>query len=731
MNRIVSPVPADDLLSPAGRQAGRVVEFQNRRILVAVGAEDDRTSLSDQLRDRGFAVTAAADGGEALARIAESAFDVVLLDARPGLDSALETLGRIRETCDADALPVILATDLDDGEGIERALDAGANDYVVKPIAFPRVLARIRNQVARKAATEAAGQAERRRTLAVAGSNDGIWDWDLVRDTVFFSERWCGILGIRTEETDAVPDFWLDRIHAEDRQTVLKDLRASLDGIANQLVSEHRIRHENGTYRWVLVRGMVARSVDGEPERIAGSMTDITDRKAIDRLTGLPNRAPLSERIDRTLARLRQYPDQTAGLFVINIDGVGTINEGYGELFGDMILKTVADRLTNTLRPTDVVASLGGDEFSVFLDRIEDPSDALRIARRIQEVIAETIEGEDRSINLTAGIGVAISAERHRRGSDMISEAFAALNRAKKVGKSGIALFDEQMQASAARRLDTERALRVAIDNGEIQLAYQPIVDLRTGSLAGFEGLARWLHPERGIVSPGEFIPVAEESGLIVPMTERLMELAVETARDWTRDYARGRAFYVSVNLSARNFETASLVQDTEDVLRRYRVPASVLNVEVTESQMMQDIDAARRTLEQFREAGIHIALDDFGTGHSSLAYLTRLPLDTLKIDRSFVEGADRVPDKRKILQAIVALGKSLDMAIVGEGIETAGEHAVVSGLGCDAGQGYLYARPTAAEDLTPILESWRIDLDFPENPADPASIGISSSTVR
>ena len=684
------------------------------RILVVVDEPLNRDVLALRLGRRGFAVEQAANGAEAVEKARSGIFDIVLLDLNLPGSNGLETLGRLRETAAADSLPVIMATNAESGGNCALSLDAGANDLIAKPIDFPLLLARIRNQLSARTANEAARTWEQRLALAISGSNDGMWDWDIRTDNLQLSERWLEIVGRRTGDADATPAFWLDLIHAEDRQRVLKDIRATLDGMADSLKSEHRIRHANGTYRWVLARGVVARSAGGEAERLAGSMADITDRKAIDHLTGLPNRAPLSERIDRTLARLRQHKTQNAALFVFNIDGIGVINEGYGEQFGDLALKTVAERLTNTLRPTDVVASLGGDEFGVFLDRIEDPSDSLRIARRIQDVIAETIVSETRSVSLTAGIGVVISDVRHGRGTDMISEAFTALNRAKKNGKGGIALFDEQMQTSAARRLDTEQQLRVAIDKGEIQLAYQPIVDLKDGSFIGFEGLARWHHPDRGLVSPADFIPIAEESGLIVPMTRRLLECAAETAADWRRDYAGARPFFLSVNLSARNFETADLVQQTEDMLRRFDVPASVLKVEVTESQMMQDIDAARRTLEQFREAGIRIALDDFGTGHSSLAYLTKLPLDTLKIDRSFIDRADAFDDKRKILQAIVALGMSLDMTIIGEGIETVGEHGVVTDLQCDAGQGYLYARPASPADLKPLLERWRIDLGNP-----------------
>ena len=691
---------------PGGENAHRA------RILVVDDEKLNRTIISHELTEHGFLVEVAENGPSALERIAHKEYDLIILDiVMEGMDG-FEVLARIREEHTPGALPVIMATSSDSSENIARALEGQANDYVTKPLQMPVALARIHTQLDRKFANDAVRRSEERLALAISGSNDGIWDWDLVNETLYLSERWCEIIGVRSADQNVAPDFWLDRIHVEDRQDVMRNLRASLDGIAHHFASEHRVRHENGTYRWVLVRGMTARSRDGEPIRIAGSMTDITGHKAVDRLTGLPNRAPLAERVDRTLSRIRHDPEHLAALLAINIDGLGLINEGYGEKFGDTVLKAVANRLTNTLRPTDVVASLGGDEFSVFLDRIEEPANALEVGRRIQNVIGETINSEERSITLTSGVGIVVSDDRHKTGNDMISEALTALSRAKKMGKGGIATFDEQMLTASTRRLDMEQGLRAAIDDGHISLAYQPILDLATGAIIGFEALARWDDPHRGMVSPGDFIPVAEESGLIGPLTEQVLRQASSTAADWYANFAKGRDFFISVNLSARNFETRDLVSYAQNLLTEYRIPPSMLKVEVTESQMMKDIDGARRMLEEFREVGISIALDDFGTGHSSLEYLARLPLDTLKIDRSFIDKSDEMEEKRKILHAIVALGKSLDMMIVGEGVETAGEHGVVCDLGCDAVQGFLYAKPMPAADLTGVLEKWKIATD-------------------
>ena len=700
----------DDLISRPAEPASGPGTGCRGRVLVVDDEKLNRTLISHDLTQNGYTVETVSAGADALRRIEESEFDLVVLDIMMPEMDGFETLSRIRKKRSSGQLPVIMATASDSSENITRSLEGQANDYVTKPLHLPVALARINTQLDRKFANDAKRKSEERLALAIAGSNDGIWDWDLQSDRIYQSDRWRRIIGLHDGDGEMTSEDWFDRIHVEDRQTVLKDMHAALDGITLKFVSEHRVRHENGTYRWVLVRGMAARTANGEARRIAGSMTDITHRRAIDQLTGLPNRSPLTERIDRTLSRLRNEPGRICALFVVNIDGVGMINEGYGEQFGDMVLKTVADRLVNTLRPTDVVASFGGDEFAVFLDRIEDPSNALRIGQRIQEMVGRKIEGEDRTITLTAGIGVVVSTPRHRSGNDMVTEALIALNRAKRAGKGTITLFDENMQTTAARRLDIEQDLRGAIERGDIRLAYQPIVNLKDGALEGFEALARWQDPVRGFVSPADFIPVAEESGLIVPLTERLVSQAADTAAGWAKNYSHGRPFYISVNLSARNLETAGLVGTVVDLLKERGVPPEFLKVEVTETQMMKDIQAARHMLEEFRDAGIRSALDDFGTGHSSLSYLAELPFDTIKIDRAFVDKADQLPNKRKILQAITVLGKSLGMSIVAEGVETAGEHDLLALLACDSGQGYLYAKPSPPEALKAILERWRID---------------------
>jgi diguanylate cyclase (GGDEF)-like protein/PAS domain S-box-containing protein len=666
--------------------------------------------LVSALRDRNLTVRTL-NGADGAAAVTYSV-GAVVIDHTVGEVNGIETLDLVRRNYTDEQVPVILVATGIAVDDCAEALSHGANDVVDRTGALALAVQRIDDHVATARLRRQLKKSQDRLTLAIEGSNDGIWDWDIDAGTLQLSHRWYEILGIRHGRDTVDPDYWLDRIHDDERNSVLTDLRASLDGLSDRFSSEHRIRHENGTYRWVHVHAAVARNADGEAIGIAGSMTDITDRKAIDRLTGLPNRGPLSARIDRTLGRIRRHPGAAAALYAINIDGVGMINEGYGEAVGNMVLKTIAGRLTSTLRPTDVVASFGGDEFGVFLDRIDDPSDSLRVGKRIQEVISETIECEGRTINLTSGIGIVVSTERHVCGTDMISEAFTALKRAKKSGKGNISLFDEKMEMSAARRLDIERELRTGIDNGDIVLAYQPIFNLNTGELTGFESLARWFHPERGMVSPGEFIPVAEESGLIVPMTTHLIEVAAERAAAWNEKYANGRPFFLSVNLSAQNLETPQLIKETQDAFDRFGAPLSCLKIEVTESQMMKDFDGGRRRLEEFREAGVNIAIDDFGTGYSSLSYLTQLPFDMLKIDRSFIMDADLSAEKQKILHAIAALGQSLDMAIVGEGVERIGEHEIIKGLNMEACQGFFYGKPALPDDLDSLLSEWGIDMD-------------------
>jgi diguanylate cyclase (GGDEF)-like protein len=422
-----------------------------------------------------------------------------------------------------------------------------------------------------------------------------------------------------------------------------------------------------------------------------------------DALTELPNRALLLDRLEQALLRGNRYRRPVAVLF-IDLDNFKLVNDSLGHDVGDTLLQLVGERLRGLMRPEDTLARFGGDEFVVLMEECTDAANALAVADRLAVALRTPFDIHDRAMVVDASIGVALSGPGRVRPADLLRDADLALYRAKTTGKARSALFEPGLAAAAVQRLDIENDLRRALENREFCLYYQPIIDLPSGELAGWEALIRWHHPERGLVSPIEFIPVAEETGLIVPIGHWVLEEACRQARAWSPPHGAPRLI-MSVNLSGRQFQQASLADDVRHALSKANLDASALKLEITESVIMQDVAVASATLAALAGLGVRIAVDDFGTGYSSLASLKRFPIDTLKIDRSFVSGIVDDLQDAAIVRSVIALAKALNMTVTAEGIETAGQQARLTELGCDLGQGYLFGRPVppAAAQATPL----------------------------
>ena len=418
-----------------------------------------------------------------------------------------------------------------------------------------------------------------------------------------------------------------------------------------------------------------------------------------DSLTGLPNRALLLDRLEQALLRSGRHGSPVAVLF-LDLDNFKLINDSLGHDAGDALLRGVADRFRRATRAGDTLARFGGDEFVVLLEQAADASEAMASADRFATALREPIEVEGRTMVVEASIGVALSGPGRERPADLLRDADLALYRAKVSGKARSALFEPGLEAAAMRRLDLENDLRLALAAGEFRLFYQPIVDLVSDGLVGWEALVRWHHPERGLIPPSEFIPVAEETGLIVPLGRWVLEEACRQARLW-QPAASGTPLIMNVNLSGRQFQQPSLVADVNEALDAAGLDPRSLKLEITESVVMQDVDAASAILAALSEVGVRIAIDDFGTGYSSLAYLKRFPIETLKIDRSFVSGIVNDPHDAAIVRGVVALAKSLGLTVTAEGIETIAQQRQLVEVGCDLGQGYLFGRPAPATSRT------------------------------
>ena len=565
----------------------------------------------------------------------------------------------------------------------------------------------------RKAGEAALRESEERYALATSGANDGIWDWDLRNGAMYFSPRWLAVLGLEEGAVGASPEEWFHRVHVDDLPRVKADLADHLEARSPHFESEHRVLHKDGKFRWVLVRGLAVRDDRGEAYRMAGSLTDIADRKLTeeqlihdalhDSLSGLPNRAFFLTLLDRAIKRTRRRHDYLFAVMFVDLDRFKLVNDSLGHTVGDQLLMAISERLRRCLRPGDVVARLGGDEFSILLEDVGEVNDATRVAERIQAELKEPFIFDGHEVFTSASIGIALSTAGHDRPEYFLRDADTAMYRAKARGKARYEMFDEAMHVRAVAELRLETDLRRALEREEFRVRYQPIVSLHDSRAIGFEALIRWQHNERGLVAPVEFIPVAEETGLIVPMSQWVMETACRQTRAWLDEFPELPDLSISVNLSAKHFQQADLLGQIQRVLEQTGLPAKNLKLEITESVLMDGPESHIATIRGLREAGIQVLIDDFGTGYSSLSYLQRFSVDTLKIDRSFLmeqgdgEGWD-------IVETIITLAEDLGVTVIAEGVETEEQNARLKQLRCGHAQGYLFREPMDAEAATTLL---------------------------
>jgi len=598
--------------------------------------------------------------------------------------------------------------------GSFRDLEAATSNLLDDP-GVAGVVVNARDVTERRRAAEQLRESEQRYALAAQGANDGLWDWDLRTSTVYYSPRWKLMLGYSEAEVARGVDEWFSRVHREDVPRMKAAVSAHLAGETSHFESEHRMLHKDGGYRWMLSRGLAVRDAQGRATRMSGSQTDITVRKLAeeqllhdafhDALTALPNRALFLDRLGLAVGRAKRRKDALFAVLFIDLDRFKVVNDGLGHMCGDQLLVAIARRLEAGLRPGDTLARFGGDEFTVLLDDLGHPDDVTMVADRIHKDLEKPFVLDSLEVYMTASIGIAVFGPHYEHPEDLLRDADTAMYRAKAHGRARHEIFDAAMHARAVSLLRLTTDLKRALDRRELRLHYQPIVSLSDFTITGFEALVRWDNNGRGAISPSEFVPVAEESGLIVPMGSWVLHEACRQVGEWQRLLPDRTDLTVSVNLSVRQLGQPDLVDDVRRALAESGLPARSLHLEITESLMMETSEAGTAMLQELRDLGLELHMDDFGTGYSSLSTLHRFPIDRLKIDHSFVRN---LPGSREraLLRSIVTLGKNLQMEVIAEGVETHEQLALLSDLGCEYAQGFLFARALDAASATALLTS-------------------------
>jgi PAS domain S-box-containing protein len=693
---------------------------QAAKLLVVDGDESNRDWLTRRLVR--FEVASASTGAQALEIAAVQPFDAVLLDLHLPDIAGLAVLERLRERHSAAELPILMMTGEHDRAATVNALRLGANDYLTKPLDLPEAEARIENSLALAHSGLRLASEMYRRAACLA--DDGLWDWNFDSREIHYSPRWKAMLGFAEDEITSLTEEWFGRIHPEDSDRVWEQIRSLLENGWNSIQCEYRILHKDGRYRWMETRGGLARDERGKPVRLSGSQTDITVRRTIDFDTSLPNLNWIEEEL--RVARTEVLP---AALLVLELDGFERVAYNLADGRTGRLLKSVAQRLNDLLgsMPEATMTALARadkHEFAILLRGADCLGTAQHIAMRLLKAFLQPFLLEQQIVYVTASIGIAVSSPDGQE-QDLVSEARAALRHARGQGQAGSDVFDKSMvdQEMEESRLETD--LRAAIERHEFVVHYQPIVDLETGRIRCLEALVRWRRPGFGLVMPGDFIPLAERTGLVTAMGEWVLFQACADTAELRRAYP---SLAVSVNVSGRQFSSTRLLAVVCEALERAGLVPGALRLEVTETVVMSDPNCSFELLEAFRQLGVGLKLDDFGSGYSSLSYLERFPFETIKIDRSFVARLGASVESAAIVQSILQLAQSLGREVVAEGIETAEQADLLRQLGCGYGQGFWYSKAVELPRVYELLAAGCLPLRQSQHKFVPAARELMAS---
>lgn len=694
-------------------------------ILVVDDESTQRLLTRQYLEQAEFEVVEARDGEAALQAYEQQRPDLILLDVRMPKMDGFAVCTQIREMVDGAEVPIVMVTGLDDIESLEHSYQSGATDFITKPVVWETLSHRVRYMLRAGDAIRALRQSESRLLQAQQVARLGNWDWDIVRDQVQWSDEIFRLFPINSAALDASFQSFLNFVHPEDRQRVSAAIDDALADRAPFLV-EHRIVGHDGREVTVEQQADVVFSDNDTPLRMIGTIQDVSERKRaelqihqlayFDALTGLPNRGHFRRHAERAL-RAAQRNKQRLALIFLDLDEFKFINDTLGHDAGDELLCTIADYLQDSVRASDLVAKqdtedagepslsrLGGDEFTVLLPNLRGSEGAAKVAERILDKLRSPIKIQGKEFFITGSLGIALYPDDGEGVDTLLKNADIAMYHAKQGGKNSYRFYARHMDERVQARLSMESKLKRALERAELELHYQAKVEIATGRVIGVEALLRWQNSAMGQVSPARFIPVAEETGLIVPIGEWVLHTACRQGQAWREAGLVARN--IAVNLSSHQFRRGGLVETVEQALASTGWDARWLELELTESVIMENAEDTICVLNQLKAMGVTLSVDDFGTGYSSMAYLKRFPLDVVKIDRSFVNDITSDPNDATIVRAIIALARGLNLTSIAEGVETEQQLEFLRKHGCDQIQGYLVNRPVPAEQMESLLRT-------------------------
>jgi diguanylate cyclase (GGDEF)-like protein len=697
------------------------------RILMVDDDAGARRITRATLNKAGFEVIEAANGALALEAVRQGMPDLVLMDVSMPVMDGFTACAELRRLPGGDRVPVTMITGLEDTLSIERAFEAGATDFITKPISWAVLPHRVRYMLRASTAINTLEQHKRRLSNAQRIGEMGDWEWDVGRDRLMPSEQSWLLCG-HTEDVGHGTTLagFLASVVPDDATRVaaaFEQAKNSGEGFS----IDHRVVLPSGAVRHVQQQvEVIERDEQGRARQVAGAVHDITRRKDseeqirrlayYDPLTSLPNRLLFTEQLSRSIAHASRHGGQLAVIFV-DLDNFKRVNDTLGHRAGDELLRIASNRLASVLRGHDTmsrhtdhsgnsIARLGGDEFTVLLNGLSRPEDAALVAQRLVAALAQPVVVQGTEVFVGGSLGVAMYPSDGTDVDTLLMHADTAMYRAKASGRGGFQLFDPSMNARALDRLHLETQLRRAMERDEFVLHYQPRVDVLSGRIIGAEALIRWQHAERGLLQPGEFIPMVEDTGLVIPIGEWAIG---EVCRQMAVWHDQGMPpVPVAVNLASTHLREQGLPALVRSALDRHGVEASLLGIEVTESILLADPEVSIEIASQLCSMGVQLSIDDFGTGYSSLSYLKRLPIAALKIDRSFVRDLDTDPDDEAIVSAIIALAHSLKLKVVAEGVETASQLRFLQAHKCDEYQGFYVSRAVVPDEFAVLLQASR-----------------------